>query len=265
MYTVLIDEAGDVGLKDVAKDPSFGPTQYFCACATILDESKRNYVEQRLSQLPFSNEILHASRLSHFEKCFFAREVCRLPVACVGVISNKLTLLEYLTAAQKTPTHYYNKVLQYLFEKVGDVLGKFRIPSNEVRIRLEAREQQYSSLISFLGKIQKNPLDERSLSIRNIDRFAISAIKKTEDRCMSISDLGAHALFSSVRRDHRAFGLSETRYLFEMRGAFLAQKDKRFCGGGIKLIHSLDDIGLPEDVASFLGNLSNPKKEFCRM
>lgn len=265
MYTVLIDEVGDVGLKDVKPDPSYGPTQYFCACATIIDEDNRFQIEETLTRLPFFDEILHASRHGHFEKILLARTISKLPVGMFGLISNKLSLLEYLPDASKTPTHFYNKCIQYLLEKVGDALGKFGIPTSDVRIRLEARAQRYSSLLSFIDSIQRNPLDHRSVALRNIDRFSIAAVKKTDDACLPISDFGAHALFSAVRRDARAFGLSEPRYLYECRDRFMAGKDGSVVGHGIKAIHSLQDLALPGETVAFFQELRNSKREYWKL
>jgi hypothetical protein len=265
MYTILIDEAGDVGLKDVKPDPSYGPTQYFCACATILDEDNRAQIEDTLGSLPFFDEILHASRLGHFEKILLARTISRLPVGMFGLVSNKLSLLEYLPDASRTPTHFYNKCLQYLLERVGYALGKLGIPASDVRIRLEARAQKYSSLLSFIDSIQRNPLDHRSIALRNVDRFSITAVKKTDDACMPISDFGAHALFTAVRRDARAFGLSEARYLYECRDRFLAGKDGSIIGHGIKAIHSLQDLALPGETAAFFRELKNSKHEYWKL
>ena len=265
MYTVVIDEAGDVGLKDVKPDPSYGPTQYFCVCATIIDEDNRQQIEETLAALPFFHEIVHANRLGHFEKILLARTISKLPVGMFGLISNKLSLLDYLPDASKTPTHFYNKCLQYLLERVGDALGKFGIPASDVRIRLEARAQRCSSLLSFIESIQKNPLDHRSVALRNIDRFSITAVKKTDDACMPISDFGAHALFTAVRRDARAFGLSEPRYLLECRDRFLAGKDGSIVGYGIKAIHTLQDLALPADTAAFFKDLGNSQREYWKM
>ena len=178
MYTVVIDESGDVGLNGVEADPSYGPTQYFCICATIFNEDNREKIENTLRELPFSVKPPHANKLSHFEKAQYCRIISKLPVGMVGVISNKLSLLEYLPIASKTPTHFYNKVMQYLFERLGDALIAYGIEKTEVRFRLEAREQQYSSLMSFIDSIQRNPLDARSRSVQRIDKFGISAVKK---------------------------------------------------------------------------------------
>ena len=116
-----------------------------------------------------------------------------------------------------------------------------------------------------MDAIQKNPLDPRAISIRNIDRFSISTIKKTDDIVMAVSDFGANALFSAVRRDGRAFGLSETRYLHECRNVFLANKYGKLVGGGIKAIHSVSDLALAPESAAFLQTLSNDRREFWKL
>ena len=180
----------------------------------------------------------------------------------IGAVSNKLSLLDYLPQASKTSTHFYNKVMQYLFERLGDAFGVFGMKKEKIRILLEAREQQYSSLLSFIDTIQRNPLDTRSLSLRNIDRFSIATVKKKDDQCMALSDMGSNAIFSCVRRDNRSFGLSETRYLQELRSIFIADKNGNIFPKGIKPIHSFEDLQLPEDTKDFLKNLKNPRKEY---
>lgn len=155
MYTIVIDESGDVGLKNVQPDPSVGPTQYFCMCAVFFRESNRELITSRLQAFQDKKGRLHATNLSHFERVHLCKTIATLPIGMLGVISNKLSLLEYLSEAQKTHTHYYNKVSQYLFEQIGQVLGVYELPKEKVRILIEARTQQYSSLLSFLNSIQK--------------------------------------------------------------------------------------------------------------
>ncbi|WP_371933246.1 DUF3800 domain-containing protein [Ruegeria discodermiae] len=262
MYTIVIDESGDVGLKNVRPDPSPGPTQYFCMCAAIFNEDNREQISEALSEFRDRKGRIHATSMNHFERIHLSRTIATQPVGMLGVISNKLTLLEYLSEARKTPTHYYNKVSQYLFERIGQVLGSFNIPKEQVRVCVEARTQQYSSLISFLHSIQTNPLDERSLPIRNVDRFSISAVKKKDDLFMSLADFGANAIFLSVRKDDRTFGINETRYLRELSPIFLSSKSGKLVPKGLKPIHSLEDLGLDKDTHAELTQLRNQRSDY---
>ncbi|MEO9778557.1 MAG: hypothetical protein ABJH45_12135 [Paracoccaceae bacterium] len=175
-----------------------------------------------------------------------------------------LSLLNYLASAKTTPTHYYNKVMQYQLERIGDAMGAFQIPAKQTRIQLEAREQQYSSLLSFIEKIQNNPLDSRATSIRNIDRFSISSVNKKDSLLMALSDIGANAIFSSVRRDTRQFGFSEVRYLRELAPIFVTGKTGRIVPKGLKPIHSIEDLGLPSETIAELYSLTNSKKDYRR-
>lgn len=262
MYTVLIDESGDTGLQNVAPDPSSGPTQYFCMAAVFFREENREKIEAKLSSLPFLASGKHSKHLSHYEKVYLAKTISELPVGIVGVISNKLSLLDYLPKATSTPTHYYNKVSQYLLERVGTSINEFKINKHLVSIRLEAREQQYSSLISFIRKIQDNPLDAKATSLRNINSFSISAVKKKDDRCFILADCASNALFSLVCRDRKRFCLPEPRYLQELAPVFLGNKQGQIVPYGIKPIHKLEDLGLPIDVKDYLSALRNPQKQY---
>jgi hypothetical protein len=152
--------------------------------------------------------------------------------------------------------------MQYLLERVGDFFGAMNVPKRDIRILLEAREQTYSSLLSFVAAIQKNPLDQRATKIRNIDRFSITTVKKRDDICMGLADFGSNAIFSAVRRDTRSFGLSETRYIAELAPVLLAGKTGLVVPSGIKPIHTIESLALPDDVSQFWKTLRNPKAEY---
>ena len=266
MYTVVIDESGDVGLEGLLPDPSKGPSQYLTMCAALYNNDNCNLICDRLNSLPFqSGQSAHAKHLNHFEKVTTCKTVAELPVALLGVISNKLTLKDYLPEARRTPTHFYNKVMQYLLERVGAAIAAYGLRKQDVRIVLEAREQQYSSLLAFIAKIQGNPLDTRATLLRNIDRFSIIVVKKKNEPCIRVADIGAHALFCCVRKDNRIFSVTETRYLRELAPVFLAGQNGRIVPYGLKPIHTIDDLNAEKEVASTLAILSNPNKPFQRL
>ena len=211
MYKIVIDESGDTGLEIVLADPSDGPTQYFTMCAALFSDENHEHITQQLDSLPFQGKkARHAKQLNHFEKVAICQAIAKLPVGLLGVISNKLSLKEYMKEANQTPTHFYNKVMQYLLERIGHTVASLGIDKKHVRIVLEAREQRYSSLLSFIETIQKNPFDTRATYLRNIDRFSITAVKKENEPCIRLADMGAHALFCAIRRDKRISSIVET-------------------------------------------------------
>ncbi|XHX59773.1 DUF3800 domain-containing protein [Pseudosulfitobacter sp. SM2401] len=265
MFTVVIDESGDTGLSNVQPDPSNGPSQYFCSCATFFRDENTALIEKTLKRLINHKGLIRANRMSHFEKINACNKISQLPIGMVGVISNKLSLLKYLSEAKKTPTHFYNKVMQYQLERVGAAMGAFGIAASEVRIHIEARAQQYGSLLSFVRAIQENPLDTRAAYIRNIDRFSISAVDKKDSAVMALSDIGANAIFSAVKRDAKSFGFSETRYLKELAPAFVADSRGRIVPLGLKPIHSISDLGLPSVVSTEISSFQNPHSDYQRL
>lgn len=203
--------------------------------------------------------------MSHFEKVNACNKIAQLPIGMVGVISNTLSLLEYLSSAKKIPTHYYNKVMQYQLERIGDAMGAFGIKSGDARIQIEARAQQYSSLLSFVRTIQDKPLDTRAAAIRNVNRFAISAIGKKDSLAMALSNIGANAIFSTVKRDANLYGSSENRYLKELAPVFVADKRVLVVPLGLKAIHSLKDLGISADTSADLSSLKNPNTNYHRL
>jgi hypothetical protein len=265
MFTVLIDESGDTGVHDVRADPSHGPSQYFTMCATIFRETRRSELLSTVEQLPFATKDYHSTRLSHFEKVHTCRRVAQMRVAMVGVISNKLSLGTYLREAKQTPTHFYNKVAQYLLERVGACLITYGISADQTRIVLEAREQRYSSLISFIRSIQQTPIDPRAAFLRKIDSFSITRMNKRQDPLFCLPDLGSHALFCCFRKDESLHCVTESRYLRELAPCFLADRRGRILPRGIKPIHSISDLQADPDIMTFLSDLSNPFRPFRRL
>lgn len=265
MFTVLIDESGDTGLDGVRPEPSWGPTQYFAMCATIFRDSRRDELLQAIEKLPIGMKKYHSKRLHHFEKVYTCREVAKLRIAIVGVISNKLTLGSYLSEARRTNTHFYNKVMQYLLERIGVCLATYRILAEDVRIILEAREQQYSSLISFVEAIQKRPIDFQASFLRRIDAFSIGRAKKADDPLFCLPDLGSHAMLSALRRTEAQFSVTEPRYLKELAPCFLADKVGRIFPRGIKPIHNIGDLEADPETAQVFRTLSNRRPVFRRL
>lgn len=265
MYSIIIDESGDVGLSNVQADPSPGPSQYFTLCAAIFNEDNRSQIERKLADVPFSKGTLHANKLGHFEKVHLCRVISGCPVGMLGVLSNKLSLNEYLPDAQKTPTHFYNKVMQYLLERVGFSLSKMRIKASDVRILVEAREQRYDSLLAFLRTIQQNPHHPNAIYLRAIDIFSISRISKKDDPCVALADMGAHAMFCAVRRDDKMFGLTESRYLNELRPVFIASKQGAIVPHSLKPIHTMQQLGLSPSERETIERLKNPNREYWKL
>jgi hypothetical protein len=234
-------------------------------CATIFRESRRAELLRQIDELPLGKKDYHSTHLGHFEKVHVCREVAKLRVAMVGVISNKLTLGEYLKDAKKTPTHFYNKVAQYLLERVGVCLATYGIASDEVRILLEAREQRYGSLLSFVKAIQKKPIDPAATFLRHIDVFPISRAKKRDDPLFCLPDLGSHAMFCALRKDASMHSVTEARYLRELAPCFLSDRRGRIFPRGIKPIHSISDLGADPETLQTFRHMTTPIREFRRL
>lgn len=129
MYTVVIDESGYTGLSNVQADPSRGPSQYFCMSAVIYRDELASEISNTLEDFVNPKGVVHCAGMDHFKKVHLCQTVAQQPIGILGVISNKLSLLCYLQEAQRSPTHYYNKVSQYLFERIGETVGKLRLPT----------------------------------------------------------------------------------------------------------------------------------------
>jgi len=247
-------------------DPSRGPSQYFTMCATIFRNENRNEITETFKNFSWNSKgNKHAKALNHFDKVYACQKVSELPVALVGAVSNKLTLEQYLPRARQTPTHYYNKVVHYLLERVGAILSAYEVPREDVRILLEAREQQYGSLLNYLKTIQDNPLHPKAKLLKGLNPFSIRAVKKKDEPCFWVPDIGAHALFCAFRKDIKQHGLVEARYLTELSPVFAAGKSGQILDYGIKVIHSLNDMSADPMVEKTLKELRNNNRIYCKL
>jgi len=63
MFTIVIDETGDTGLKNVQADPSIGPSQYFCICATFFRDENTTAIESELQKLINHKGLIRANKM----------------------------------------------------------------------------------------------------------------------------------------------------------------------------------------------------------
>ena len=197
----------------------------------------------------FSKKDLHCKNLTHFQKLHFCQNYAKMPVVSFGAISLKETLKWYKTLIKEDGKKYYNKCAQLLLECVGEYLRDNSISAQNVEIVFEKGNFAYEKMRNLIRKCQRTPLRERTKLLNHIDANNIDAISKSEESLLQLPDLVAHCLYKCIDRSNACFGITEPRYLLEIKETFYNCKvSGDIIGKGVKPIYSLSDLKLDEDI-----------------
>ncbi len=258
-YTLFIDESGEAGIANVRSSASGGASPYMTLGAVLIPNVLHSKVTEKLALITkrFDKKNLHCNRLRHEQKVRYSKVVNTFKVKCFGIISLKETLGSYKEDISSDSSKYYNKCAQYLLERVGAFLKQHEIPSNALDIVFEEGNFKYNALRNLLRACQQNPSHPSVSLLRYIDVDRIQAVKKADDPLLQVADLVAHSLYRCVDKTNGNYRIAESRYLFEIRKKFHHDtKTGRIDGHGIKAVHSLKQLGLDDEMLSFLENLS---------
>ncbi|WP_157831887.1 DUF3800 domain-containing protein [Thalassospira marina] len=253
-YTVLIDESGNPGIKKIQTEKEAGASPYMTMGGVIIKDSSKEDLKEVIRS--FTDEItnkgsLHCSSLSHEQKVRYSQVLATLDVVIVGVISKKSTLGGYRDQIAGDHKKYYNKCAQYLLERVGMYLGRNDISPNDVSIVFEDGGFNYSGLRGLVRSCQRNPIQENSKFLRNINVQKILATEKKNEPLLQLADLVAHALYRCV--DGGRLGVLEGRYLEEIKPRFFAcPEGKTVLSYGLYPVHTIDQLGLDVRIKRFL-------------
>lgn len=190
----------------------------------------------------------HATELGHTQKVFLARELNRLPVRFFAVISRKQTLGSYKSEIKGNAHKFYNKCAQYLLESICSYLAPHLTSEKDLNIYFEKMNHDYDAMRRFLMKVRDKPVYSHSLSLRSLNPFGISTLKKGENDMLEIADFVAHAVYQCANLTDSNFGIPEPRYFLEISSRFAG--DERNCpnGVGLKFIHDLKSMKFEPEI-----------------
>lgn len=261
MYVLYIDESGEESFAKIRDGETSGSSPWFTLGACLFKECDRllhlGKIEEWKTYL--KKERLHATELNHFQKTYICQEMAKLDITLFGLISNKHSLTKgdnYRAQIEGEPWKYYNKNVHYLLERFGQFCGERNIPCDQQKIIFEKkRGVKYSAMKNYLRCIKNNPYNRSANFLENVNIENIHASTKNEDDLTLFSDFTAHSLFK-ICDAHGSHGITEQRYLKELKGKFYSDEQGMILGYGIKAVNSLQDINLQERDAECLKTLS---------
>ena len=250
-FTVYIDESGEAGIAKFRDGDKPGASKYFVLGAMVAQPASQILARKRFEQFRAAlakEKWRHATELNHQSKVFIAREMSKLHVRYFAVISNKATLGNYKGFINSDAQKYYNKCLMYLLENVCSYLIRFGVKEDDLSVVLEARNHDYDAMLRYIQKVRERPLYPQSRSLRTLNPFAISTLRKGEDNCLEIADFVSHAVYQCVNKTPSNFNIPETRYFREISPRFACDENGLIGGIGLKYIHDIDMLELDDDV-----------------
>lgn len=241
-FNVYIDESGEAGINKVRDGLSSGASPYFVMAAVVCQPTAEVLAKNALSDAKDKIGKIswkHATNLGHTQKVFLAREINRLPVRFFAVVSNKKTLGGYKTEINGSASKFYNKCAQYLLESICSYLAPHLGSDQDLNVYFEKMNHDYDAMRRFLIKVRDKPLFPQSRSLRNLNPFGISTLKKGESEMLEIADFVAHAVYQCANLTESNFGIPEPRYFREISSRFAGDEFGCATGIGLKFIHDL--------------------------
>lgn len=204
----------------------------------------------------FGKPSLHCSKLSHNEICYFAKKLNELDLVIFGVVSLKTTLGTYRGTIKSNAKLYYNKCAHYILERVGMCFEEMGLTEDELSVCFEEGNFDYNKLRGLISKCRSNPMRPNTKFLKHVNSNAITAKEKSSEALLQFGDLVAHALFRCVDDGPRTFGITETRYVDEMRDRFWRSGAKtKAIGQGLYCVHKVADVGANPTVERFFREL----------
>lgn len=235
----------------------FGASSYLTMGAVLVP----NKIEGKIrSSLEETCEVLgvtqlHCTDMSHPQVSYFTREIKKLRILCFGVISKKSTLGAYkeMIEGDDQAHDYYNKCAQYLLELVAQFIADKGVTSEDVHILFEKkRGHDYSRLGRYLKAIAAKPIDSRAAKLAHLAPYQIDAKTKDEESILALADAVAYTLHKAFCSENNKLGLTEQRYLRELKGKFHScDQTGKIANHGIKFIKGPVEMGLKADEFAF--------------
>ena len=250
-FNVYIDESGEAGIGKVRSNTSGGASPYFVMAAVVCQptaEVLAKNVFQDARDIIGKKRWKHATDLGHRQKVYLAKELNRLPVRFFAVISRKETLGDYGSEIKHDPHKFYNKCAQYLLENICLYLGPHLESDDDLNVYFEQMNHDYDAMRRFLGKVKENPIYSQSKSLKSLNPFGISTLKKGESEVMEIADFVAHSLYQCVNLSEKNFQITEPRYFSELSSRFAGDKQGNPIGTGLKFVHNLGSMELEAEI-----------------
>lgn len=254
-YTLYIDESGDEGLLNIWNPISQkGACPQFFLGGVLISNLHESMIKDSISKIEGAiGGRIHCSHLSHEKKSFICKELAKLPITCFALISDKSGLERKGYGKTISSDDFYNKNVKYLLEKVGKFCALNKIKIGKIILEKKG-SKNYSKLRRYLLIVQNNPLHEESKFLEFLELGNLIEKSKSEESILKISDCIAHAMYKASIPN--LYGLTEHRYLLEIKERFFSNPQGIIFNFGIKFVPDIYGLKIGNEDIQFLSTIS---------
>jgi len=227
---IAIDESGTPNIENIKQE-----TNHFCLGAAVYNYDKYDVITEEINKI--KTEVNHDKEIIHFREIKSRKkkqEISKLigemdsKIYLFGIISNKDTLGEYRRFIDNNHKKYYNKCLMYLFERIGELIGKLKYKNINVEIENIAIEESICNLNmakSYLNACKKTPHRKETENLRNFDFGKLETVKKSHNSILQLSDFMASSVRACINGGIIE-GTGTPRYIYWMRKKYMDTKKR---------------------------------------
>jgi hypothetical protein len=252
-FLLFIDEAGDEGLDRVRPLDPNGASEYFVLAGVLVRTTRYAELVQSFNAVKISigkkpSEVIHFRDLTEDQRKLVVKQIGRLKVGLVAIVSNKRNMLRYRNTRCETKIFeivkgrqqpkkqnwFYNNLFRYLLERASEECAKWTHKAfGEVRtvkvIFSRRKEFSYAQTRAYLYKLKVERRDANYFNNKRqpdwtvLDIPSIESKKDKDETGLQIADCVASAIYRSI--DENWFGKVQTEYLADLAPKFIKLKN----------------------------------------
>lgn len=248
-FLLFVDEAGDEGLDRVRPVDPNGGSEYFVLAGVLVRANRYaglvqayNAIKKKIGKT--SSDVIHFRDLNHVQQLAIVKEIGKLQIGLVAVVSNKRNMLRYRNTRCETKIFeivkgrprpkkqnwFYNNLFRYLLESASEECAKWTHQAfGEIRtikvIFSRRKEFSYAQTQAYLYKLKIERRDssyfnnKRQIDWAVLDIPSLESKKDKDEVGLQIADCVASAIYRAI--DENWFGKIEPQYLADLSGKFI--------------------------------------------
>jgi hypothetical protein len=269
-FLLFIDEAGDEGLDRVRPIDPNGGSEYFVLAGVLVRANRYselvqafNGIKKKIGKNP--SDVIHFRDLNHFQRQQIVKEIGKLRIGLVAIVSNKRNMLRYRNTRCETKIFeivkgrprpkkqnwFYNNLFRYLLESASEECAKWTYQAfgetRTIKVTFSRRKEfSYAQTKAYLYKLKIERRDssyfnnKRQIDWSVLDIPSVESKKDKDEIGLQIADCVASAIYRAI--DESWFGVIEPQYLVDLSGRFI-KLDNVVRDYGFKLLP--DNLNFP--------------------
>lgn len=277
-YVVYIDEAGDVGVKELRPTAPKGSSEWFVLGAIVVSaENEKNcpaWIRDILKTIGSTQrKDIHFAKLEDWKRRLACSSLAKQPIRCFALCSNKRSLVSYRNERverMKNKDWFYASMTRYLLERITRFIAEDSIRRhNEVRrakiVYADRNGINVGQMTAYYEKLKEQTRSGRMVLTRgNLvwDVYHPLLLKRGKPDAIAglqCADLVASAFFKAC--DHYHTGGTNKIFATQFRGRMGRVPDRqsgKIAGFGLKVLPKFSPNSWRPDQAGIFRDFGYP-------